>query len=109
MGTPSPRSSGDGPIHNPSRKFTLFVSDSSPLIYLAALSDFEMLRDLFATIIAPPQVFYEVVQKGRGPVVESVKGAVAAGWIRVTDISQPAEVEELMSRSGMHRGESEAI
>jgi len=109
MAAQSPRSSADETIHNPSGKLTLFVSNSSPLIYLAALSDFEMLRDLFATIITPPRVFYEVVQKGRGPVVESVRGAIAAGWIRVTDISQPAGVEELMRKSGMHRGESEAI
>jgi len=87
----------------------LFVSDSSPLIYLAALSDFDMLRELFERVTTPPRVIYEVVQKGRGPVVESVRGAIEAGWIRVADISRPAGVEELMSRSGMHRGESEAI
>jgi len=86
----------------------LFVSNSSPLIYLAALSDFPLLRDLFAEIHVPTRVYYEVVEKGRGPVVESVRKAVAAGWIQVVDTSGSGEVEELIRR-GLHRGEAEAI
>ena len=87
----------------------MFVSDSSPLIYLAALSDFEMLRDLFERITIPAAVFHEVVTNGRGAVVDCVDDAVAAGWIRVTTITNQDAANELLSWSGMHRGESEAI
>ena len=39
------------------------VADSSPLIYLAALSDFALLRELFGAVLIPPAVHREVVEQ----------------------------------------------
>jgi hypothetical protein len=44
----------------------LVISNSSPLVYLAALGDFELLRKLFVEIAIPPAVFDEVVVRGSG-------------------------------------------
>ena len=40
------------------------VSDSSPLNYLALLRDFDLLRQIYGTIVIPPAVFREVVESG---------------------------------------------
>jgi predicted nucleic acid-binding protein len=40
------------------------VADSSPLIYLAALSDFYFLKELFGSVLIPPAVYREVVRQG---------------------------------------------
>jgi predicted nucleic acid-binding protein len=40
------------------------ISDSSPLNYLALLSDFDLLRKIYATLIIPPAVYREVVESG---------------------------------------------
>jgi predicted nucleic acid-binding protein len=44
----------------------LVVSNSSPLVYLAALGDFDLLRALFFEIAIPLAVFEEVVVNGAG-------------------------------------------
>jgi len=41
----------------------MVVADSTPLIYLAALSDVDLLRDLFGAIVIPSAVFTEVVSQ----------------------------------------------
>jgi predicted nucleic acid-binding protein len=40
------------------------VSDSSPLNYLALLSDFDPLRQIYHTVVTPPAVYGEVVESG---------------------------------------------
>ena len=40
------------------------VSDSTPLNYLALLSDFDLLRRLYGTLIIPPAVYREVIESG---------------------------------------------
>jgi hypothetical protein len=86
----------------------LIVSNSSPLVYLAALDDFELLRELFTEVAIPPAVFQEVAIKGaQFPVARNVVAAQGT-WIRVwslRDDSRPAEFREV----GLHAGESEAL
>jgi predicted nucleic acid-binding protein len=56
------------------------VANSSPLIYLAALSDFELLPRLFGEIQIPPAVWMEVVVQGAGfPVRESAPAKLPPG------------------------------
>ena len=40
------------------------VSDSSPLNYLALLSDFDLLRQIYRSVVIPPAVYREVVESG---------------------------------------------
>jgi predicted nucleic acid-binding protein len=86
----------------------LVVSNSSPLVYLAALGDFELLHHLFDKIAIPQAVFEEVVVGGAGlPVAHSVQAA-AASWLFVLAIADNSEADRLR-KGGLHSGESEAI
>jgi predicted nucleic acid-binding protein len=86
----------------------LVVSNSSPLVYLAALGDFMLLRNLFGTIAIPRAVFQEVVVGGAGlPVAHSVQGAICS-WLSVKEITNTSEADRLR-QTGLHDGESEAI
>ena len=86
----------------------MVVSNTSPLVYLAALGDFELLRDLFGKIAIPQAVFEEVAVGGaRLPVAHSVQGAMAS-WLSVQAIENTSESDRLRL-AGLHPGESEAI
>lgn len=86
----------------------MVVSNSSPLVYLAALGDFELLQLLFGQIAIPRAVFKEVVVGGsRFPVAAAVQGAMAS-WLLVVAIANTSEADRLC-RSGLHSGESEAV
>ena len=53
------------------------VSDGSPLNYLALLSDFELLRQIYHTVVIPPAVYREVVESGADyPVAKAVEAAL---------------------------------
>jgi predicted nucleic acid-binding protein len=85
------------------------VSDSSPLNYLALLSDFDLLRQLYQTLIIPPAVHEEVVIRGADyPVGQAVRDALER-WIFVADTPDDGRVELLRVDYGIDRGESEAI
>ena len=77
-------------------------------MYLAALSDFELLRTLFGKIAIPQAVFGEVAVGGAHlPVAYSVQGAMAS-WLSVQDIANTFEADRLRL-AGLHPGESDAI
>jgi len=86
----------------------LVVSNSSPLVYLAAPGDFELLRDLFHGIVIPQAVFDEVVMGGAGfPVAHAVRNA-AGSWLSVQAIGNAPEADRLRV-AGLHPGESETV
>ena len=59
------------------------VANASPLIALAKIDYFSLLRQLFQDIVVPEAVWQEVVVRGVGkPVAESVVSAVQEGWLR---------------------------
>lgn len=81
------------------------VSNSSPLIALARIGQFELLRLLYQELLIPPAVRDEVVRFG-----EERIGAVElerAEWIQTVDIGDRTAVELLRERLDL--GESEAI
>jgi predicted nucleic acid-binding protein len=85
------------------------VSDSSPLNYLALLSDFDLLRQLYQSIVIPPAVYEEVVVRGeRYPVNQAVRTALG-DWILVADAPDPDQVAALRVEYGLDAGESQAI
>jgi predicted nucleic acid-binding protein len=86
----------------------LVVSNSSPLIYLAALGDFDLFHTLFLEIAIPPAVFEEVVVRGSNfPVARHVLAAEGE-WIHVRNLSDSSEAATLR-QCGLHAGESEAV
>lgn len=87
----------------------LVVCDSTPLIYLARLGRFDLLRQLYELVLIPQAVWHEVAVKG-AQFVEgtAVQVAVKAGWMRVeTPVGHlqvsPSEAEDL------DPGEEEAL
>ena len=84
------------------------VSDSRPLNYLALLSDFDLLRQIYHTLVIPPAVHREVVESGGNyPVSQAV--AALGDWISVAEAPGPAQVAALRREYGLDPGESEAI
>jgi hypothetical protein len=82
----------------------LVVSNTSPLVYLAALGDFEFLRELFGQIAIPQAVHREIAVGGTNlPVARAVET-----WLSVADVTNMPEVERLR-QTGLHSGEIEAI
>ena len=85
------------------------VSDSSPLNYLALLSDFDLLRQIYGTLVIPPAVHREVVEKGLAfPVGKAVQAALGK-WISVAEAPDAARVAALRREYRLDLGESEAI
>ncbi len=83
----------------------IVVSNSSPLVSLAAVGRLELLHDLYGTIIIPEAVHQEVVVQGRGrPGAAEVQ---SLDWIVCRDVGDPSVVTALESK--LDRGEAEAI
>jgi len=57
----------------------LVASNTSPLVYLAALGDFEFLRELFTHIAIPRAVYREIAVGGAGlPVARAMEAAMTS-------------------------------
>lgn len=88
----------------------MVVSNSSPLIYLAALSDFAMLHALFPALTIPEAVHRELVAHGpKYPVFAAAQQAEREGWLQVVSLPEPSRRDRIMREYGLHIGESEAI
>lgn len=57
----------------------IVVADATPLIYLAAIGKFDLLRDLYGRISIPDAIYDEVVTQGAGRWGSAE--TAAAGWI----------------------------
>lgn len=81
------------------------VSNASPLINLARIGRFELLRELYAEIFIPEAVRREVVEEGAGqPGADEVK---RAGWMKTQAVTNTLLVQAL--RQDLDAGEAEAI
>ena len=75
---------------------------------MAALNDFDALRDLFGHVVIPPAIFQEVVIGGAGYPVSSLVTSAKGNWIHVRSLQDVTLVESLIE-AGLHAGESEAL
>jgi len=81
------------------------VSNSSPLILLAKIGRFNLLRDLFKLIYIPKSVYHEVVIVGAGKAgSKEVEEGVRSGWIKVEEVQISPELELILGR-----GEAETM
>lgn len=88
---------------------SVVVSDSSPLNYMALLSDFDLLRRIYGFLVVPPAVYREVVQSGVDyPVAAAVQTALGK-WISVAPAPDSVHVAALQREHRLDPGESEAI
>jgi len=84
------------------------VADSSVIIHLAGIGQFDLLRQLHGSLLVPPAVWEEVVVQGPGrPGAHELTAAVADGWITVAKSSSSVQLPA--DRPTLHSGESEAI
>lgn len=86
----------------------MVVSNTSPLIHLASIDRFELLRTLYRQVLIPPAVWREVVEEGGGRAGEAeTEEAVAAGWIEIRALEDERFVRLL--KENLDDGEAEAI
>lgn len=83
----------------------IVVSDSSPLIALAAIGRLELLELLYGTVLIPESVHREINAGGLG--APGIAELSAASWIAVRSLSDRAFASSL--RSELDEGEAEAI
>lgn len=81
------------------------VSDTSPLIYLAALGRFAWLPALFDEVLVPPAVFAEATRIVAAPGAEEARRAMEEGWLKIL---APRQVAVHCDRD-IDQGELEAI
>ncbi|GMT49229.1 MAG: nucleic acid-binding protein [bacterium] len=84
------------------------VADSSCLIGLAQIKQFDLLKHLFSQVHIPDAVYEEVVVKGEGEVgSEEAESAVKDGWIIKRTVKDEIAISALTTILG--KGESEVI
>jgi len=84
------------------------VADSSCLIGLSQIEQFELLKELFSEVYIPYAVYSEVVVKGKGEAgSEETESAIKSGWILKRPVSDQIGVRALSTVLG--KGESEVI
>jgi uncharacterized protein len=83
----------------------IVVSNSSPLVSLAAIGRLDLLRELYGTITIPQAVHDEVVVQGLGRPGSSEVQTLE--WIVRRDVDDPNVVTALEGK--LDRGEAEAI
>ena len=83
----------------------IVVANAGPLIALAQIGHFDLLRLLYGELHIPPAVRDEVVISGQGrPGADEVNGAA---WIRAVEVRDTTAVQLLRDR--LDAGESKAI
>jgi uncharacterized protein len=84
----------------------IVVSNTTPLIGLAVIGQFDLLRQMFGEILIAEAVYHEAVVAGRDE--GGAKGEVSsADWIRVHAVRDRLAVDVLLDE--LDRGEAETI
>lgn len=87
---------------------TAAVANASPLIALAKIDRFSLLKRLFREIVVPEAVWEEVVVRGAGrPAAELAVSAEQEGWLRRRVVKDTLAVTVL--RATLGAGEAQAI
>ena len=82
------------------------VSDSSPLISLAAIGKLELLQSVFNAVVIPQAIYAENTAGKDRPGAQEIIGS---SWIQAGKIKSEHSVIQLMKSGNLHVGESEAI
>ena len=84
------------------------VSNSSPLLYLARLSDLDVLPKLFGHITIAEAVWRELVVEGKGKPGAAEVEKARGGWLSVESVANRESIADLAAL-GLHPGEAETI
>jgi len=83
----------------------IVISNTSPIVNLAAIGRLDLLEQLYGTVIIPKAVYHEIVVLGAGQ-----PGAIEVqtlAWIEARDVTDRALVTAL--QTSLDEGEAEAI
>ena len=76
----------------------IVVADSGPLIHLARVKQFSLLKRFFHTLYTIPQVYEEVVAQSRGRAGDfEVRQALQDRWVLVDAAADPALVQRFIA------------
>ncbi len=81
------------------------VSNSTPLIHLARIGQFDLPRDLFGKVMIPPAVHDECVMQGKA--YRDAQLIAQADWLEIKAVNDRNLV--ILLNADLDRGESEAI
>jgi predicted nucleic acid-binding protein len=84
----------------------IVVSDTTPLIGLASIGQFDLLRQLFSAVRVPQAVYDEIVIAGREKGV-AIREVTTSPWVEVVAVADRLAVEVLLDELDM--GEAETI
>ncbi len=86
----------------------MVVSNTAPLIHLAALQHLELLKELFGIVQIPEEVWNEAVEQGQGRPGESeIRAACEAGWMEVKVVHSCPLLKTLSAK--LDEGEAAAL
>lgn len=88
----------------------IYVSDSSPIIFLTKIHQLQLLQLLFKKIYIPEKVYDEITTGGTGkfnPGIAGAKEVSSAGWIESRQVIDTAFVQSM--QPNLDQGEAEAI
>jgi len=85
----------------------IVVSDTSPIINLAAIGQLELIPALFHQVVIPPAVFHEIVVQGAG--LPGSTEIQQASWIEVQACSDLQLLASIKAQKDIHPGEAEAL
>jgi predicted nucleic acid-binding protein len=86
------------------------LTNTTPLIALAQVGLFPLLRALYGHLSLPPAVYREVVTEGRGRAgAQETAEAVTMGWLEVLPLRQPEAAQRLRAQLLLGDGESEVL
>jgi len=83
----------------------IIVSDTSPIINLAAIGHLHLLPDLFAEVVIPQAVYHEIVILGAGE--PGAQEIMKASWVKVVGATNQLLLPKLLHE--LDPGEAEAI
>lgn len=83
------------------------VADSSPLVVLAKLGCFDLLKQLFPRVYISAEVRHEVVIAGAG--LPGSSEVSKAEWIEMKDVKSPAVLYSAQRKYGLGPGEMSTI
>jgi predicted nucleic acid-binding protein len=86
------------------------LTNTTPLIALAHVGLFPLLRALYGHLGLPPAVYREVVTEGQGRAgAQETAEAVTRGWLEVLPLRQPETAQRLRAQLLLGEGESEVL
>lgn len=83
----------------------IIVSDTSPIINLAAIGHLQLLPDLFVEVILPQAVYHEITISGAGE--PGAQEIMNASWVKVVGTTNQVLLPKLLHE--LDPGEAEAI